>query len=248
MRFLRYVAAITLALATGLGLAPAQAIVAVAPAAAPGSAGLIGLSFDDGPDPIATPLVLDILKAKHARATFFLLGEKVAKYPAIVRRMKAEGHVIGNHSWNHPNFQNISAAEAERQILRTNAAIKKVTGVKPILFRYPFGIESDAGNVIIRREGMWGGVLWSWPTNLRGDFECPGVQGVVNYGLGNAVAQGILLLHDGAEIVRSCGVEQFEYLGLLIHKLRLKGYKFGVIEIAWGPSAVNGNSWVKVIP
>ena len=120
----------------------------VAPVA-PGSMGLIALTFDDGPSEI-TPQLLDVLKRKNVKATFFLQGDHVVAHPDLVRRIHNEGHVIGNHSWSHRSFDGLSDAEALSEITRTNEAIRKITGVTPELFRYPKGVESESGNKAIR--------------------------------------------------------------------------------------------------
>ena len=77
---------------------------------------LIALTFDDGPSPQRTAFVLDVLKQKGVKATFFLEGSHAQQYPDLVRRIKAEGHVIGNHSWDHANFQDFSQAQQKQQI------------------------------------------------------------------------------------------------------------------------------------
>src|SRR5690349_5300060 len=74
---------------------------------APAADRALYLTFDDGPDPAFTPRLLDLLAANDARASFFLLGEEVERHPRIVERMVADGHLVGNHSWNHPNFTRI---------------------------------------------------------------------------------------------------------------------------------------------
>lgn len=235
------VALAALALSASM-LAPSTAARPAAVQAAP----LIALTFDDGPSPQLTPRVLDVLKANNVKATFFLQGSEVVKYPDLVRRIKNEGHVIGNHSWSHPDFATISAGQADTEITRTNDAIQAITGTKPILFRYPFGNESEAGNAVIRREGMWGGILWHWTAPLPGDFECPGARGVQRYIERNAVDQALILLHDAGDTI-DCGVRQLDYLQRTITSLKLKGFQFGVAAIAWGPSPVNEYSWVQVV-
>jgi len=96
----------------------------------------VALTFDDGPHPQWTPRLLDLLARRGARATFFMVGEMVERYPKLVARVAAEGHAIGNHSWNHPSFPAISHAERASQIARCETAL----GVHSHkLFRPPFG-------------------------------------------------------------------------------------------------------------
>ncbi|WP_050670685.1 polysaccharide deacetylase family protein [Luteipulveratus halotolerans] len=212
----------------------------------PGSRGLVALTFDDGPTPAYTARVLDLLHKHGVKATFFLQGSHVAAYPDLVRRIKAEGHTIGNHGYTHPDFTTLSDEEADREITSTNTAIAAVTGSTPVLFRYPYGNESAGGNEVIRREGMWGGVLWHWTNSLPGDFECPGATAVARYVRSNAVDQGLILLHDGNDVT-DCGLGQLRYLDIVIPQLKHDGFSFGVVDIAFAPSPVNQQSWVQVV-
>lgn len=213
--------------------------------ARPGSMGLVALTFDDGPSQI-TPQLLDVLKAKNVNATFFLQGAHVVQHPEIVRRIHDEGHVIGNHGWSHTTFDTLDDTQALSEIVRTNEAIRAITGETPVLFRYPKGVESDSGNKAIRSLGMWGGVLWHWDTGA-GDYSCPGAKGVHRYLNDNAASQALLLLHDGNEVV-DCQSNQPKYLPRAIDSLRERGFEFGVVATAGGPSWINQNSWVRVVP
>ena len=239
------------AAAAPLALLPADRATAATPgwarATTPGSAGLVALTFDDGPSAEITPTVLSTLRRYQAKATFFLQGEHAAARPDLVRAIAADGHVIGNHSWSHPQFSSLTAEQARTEIVRTNDTIEQITGTRPVLFRYPFGEETADGNAVIREQGMWGGVLWHWTNPLPGDFECPGAAGVQKYVVGNAVDQALILLHDGNDVVR-CGTGQLSYLGRTITELRRRGFALGVVDIAWGPSRVNQQSWVQVVP
>ncbi|YAL82631.1 polysaccharide deacetylase family protein [Dermacoccaceae bacterium W4C1] len=229
----------------GLAGQPAQAAAATPSWVTPSSNGLVALTFDDGPSPTLTPYVLSILALYRVKATFFLQGEHAAKYPALVRRIAAGGHVIGNHGWSHTDFTELTAAQARSEIVRTNEAIFNATGKTPVLFRYPYGNETADGNAVIRELGMWGGVLWHWQSKA-GDYECPGALGVREYVLANAVDQALILLHDGNEVTR-CSASQPWYLGSTIAALRLRKFELGVVEAADGPSPVNGYSWVRVV-
>jgi len=101
----------------------------------------IALSFDDGPDPRWTQKILDILKEKKAPATFFVIGAEASRWPNILRREYAEGHEIGNHTYTHPNFDDISKTELHWQLNLTERLIESTIGVKSILFRPPYGID-----------------------------------------------------------------------------------------------------------
>ncbi len=101
----------------------------------------VAITFDDGPDPEWTPKVLDILKAKDAKATFFLIGAEVEKYPGIAKRIFNEGHEIGNHTFTHPDISNISKRYFEVELNLTERLFESKLGVKPVLMRPPYAID-----------------------------------------------------------------------------------------------------------
>ena len=86
------------------------------------------LTFDDGPDIRYTPLLLDGLKERNVRASFFLLGEKVEQYPELVERMQKEGHLVGNHTYHHVQLNKLNETKAREEILKTNNLIYETTG------------------------------------------------------------------------------------------------------------------------
>lgn len=97
------------------------------------------LTFDDGSDIRYTPLLLDGLKERNVRASFFLLGEKVEQYPELVERMQKEGHLVGNHTYHHVQLNKLNETKAREEILKTNNLIYETTGVYPLYLRPPFG-------------------------------------------------------------------------------------------------------------
>ncbi|WP_104166000.1 polysaccharide deacetylase family protein [Arthrobacter sp. SX1312] len=229
-------ASLVLALLGGSPMSPAQAA----------DKPLIGLTFDDGPSPERTAFVLDVLKQKNVKATFFVQGSNVERYPDLVRRIKAEGHVIGNHSWDHPDFPSISATRQKQQIDRTNAAIRTVTGEAPKLMRFPYGNSTSSATGYLRTIGMSGGVLWRWNVGNPGDFECPGAAGVQKFVMAEAAPGAMILLHD-AEDVLSCPASQWTYLARTIDALRAKGYEFGVVAPSSSANPVNQGSPAVVV-
>jgi cellulose synthase/poly-beta-1,6-N-acetylglucosamine synthase-like glycosyltransferase/peptidoglycan/xylan/chitin deacetylase (PgdA/CDA1 family)/spore germination protein YaaH len=100
--------------------------------------GLVALTFDDGPDPTWTPQILDILKRKRVAATFFVVGENAVSEPDLLRRMVAEGHEIGNHTYTHPNLALESIETVRLEIAANERAIEAITGHGTRLFRAPF--------------------------------------------------------------------------------------------------------------
>ncbi|MBD9235884.1 MAG: polysaccharide deacetylase family protein, partial [Alistipes onderdonkii] len=102
---------------------------------------VVALTFDDGPDPEQTPRVLDTLREHGVRATFFLIGSKAELHPEIVRRMAAEGHAIGIHTWSHsPGFPMRRSGAMAADILRCRESLREITGVETDLFRPPYGV------------------------------------------------------------------------------------------------------------
>ena len=104
---------------------------------------VVALTFDDGPDGNTTPQALDILAKYKIKATFFVQGKNIAGNEAILKRMQAEGHEVGNHSWNHPVLTKLSLEDAKKQITDTEDAIIKVLGKSSKLMRPPYGAISD---------------------------------------------------------------------------------------------------------
>jgi peptidoglycan-N-acetylglucosamine deacetylase len=101
----------------------------------------IALSFDDGPDPQWTPKILDVLKEKNVSGTFFVIGNEANRYPGILRREYAEGHVIGNHTFTHPRFDEISRTQIKWELNLTQRLFESTLGIKAVLFRPPYGID-----------------------------------------------------------------------------------------------------------
>ncbi|MEI7613721.1 MAG: polysaccharide deacetylase family protein [Betaproteobacteria bacterium] len=112
----------------------------------------IALTFDDGPEPGQTELILEILKKHNISAAFFMIGRKAKQYPDLVEKVHAAGHlIIGNHSWDHPNFHDIGEAEQTAEVLRSEAVLSNY--LQPKLFRYPFGNSTCETNQLVRSRG-----------------------------------------------------------------------------------------------
>jgi len=99
----------------------------------------VALTFDDVPDPRYTPQVLDILAKHRVRATFFVVGSRAAKHPALVRRMVREGHLVGNHSYSHALLRQSSMYQFQDEIVRTDQLLTKLSGYRPRFIRPPYG-------------------------------------------------------------------------------------------------------------
>jgi len=103
----------------------------------------VAITFDDGPDPDFTPKILDVLKAKGVKATFFLIGAEAQKDPGLTRRIYREGHEIGNHTFYHPDISNISKQYMKFELNMTERLFAAKLGVKPVLFRPPYSIDQE---------------------------------------------------------------------------------------------------------
>lgn len=121
----------------------------------------IAITFDDGPHAELTPKLLDMLKARGVKATFFMVGQCVIQYPQIVKRMVAEGHEVANHSWSHPALTKLGADGVRKQLVNTSDAIENASGVRPKVMRPPYGATNAALNKKINDEYGMKVVLWS---------------------------------------------------------------------------------------
>jgi len=156
---------------------------------------LVGLTFDDGPDPEVTPAVLDLLEQARARATFFCIGQRAETYPDLVAAIRARGHGVENHSYSHPNGFALRASDGlRREILRGQDAIERAGGGRPTLFRAPAGIQNPWLAAVLATAGL---SLVSW---TRRGFDTVTGDGLrVASRLVRGLRPGdILLLHDGS--------------------------------------------------
>lgn len=131
---------------------------------APARPGELALTFDDGPNPAWTPRLIDILAGHDVRATFFLVGSFAQAEPGLVRRIAAAGHLIGDHSWSHPNLALTPAAKVRDELLRTKDVLQQITGRPVRFFRPPFGARRPAVFRVARLLGLEP-VLWNAMTS-----------------------------------------------------------------------------------
>jgi peptidoglycan/xylan/chitin deacetylase (PgdA/CDA1 family) len=131
---------------------------------APARPGELALTFDDGPNPAWTPQLLDILARRSVKATFFLVGQFAQCEPALVRSIAAAGHLIGNHSWSHPNLSLTAAHRVQDELRRTKDTLEQITSQPIRYFRPPFGARRPYVLRAARALGMTP-VMWNAMTN-----------------------------------------------------------------------------------
>lgn len=154
---------------------------------------VVAMTFDDGPHQSLTPQLLDILAARNIRATFYLIGRRVALYPELVRRIAAEGHEIGNHTWNHPRLTSLGNDGLLRELDRTTIAINDIVGRPPVTMRPPYGLLSTRQRGLIYEARHLPTVLWSVDPE---DWRRPGSSVVANRIVSRSHAGAVILAHD----------------------------------------------------
>lgn len=198
----------------------------------PAAGGAIALTFDDGPDPDWTPRVLDVLAALGVPATFFVVGERAARAPGVVRAAAAAGHEIASHGWSHRSLWTCGPRATEGEIGRAHDAIASLTGRAPRHFRPPWGMVNAAMWRALRRRGQRC-VLWSiQPEGLRA--RAPARQ--VDHVLRRAHPGAIVDLHD-ADGVPGAPARLLEALPPIVDGLRARGYRLVTVESLLGSPA-----------
>jgi len=153
----------------------------------------IALTFDDGPHPVYTNLLLDLLQSHSIKATFFVLGSKAEKYPAIIKRIHEDGHLIGIHNYKHKCNWFLSPKHLKNQIEKTASIIKKITNSDPLYYRPPWGLVSLP--LLLQKKLKI--ILWSVMAN---DWSSKkGSEGIYTLLLNQTKPGAIILLHDNGE-------------------------------------------------
>jgi peptidoglycan/xylan/chitin deacetylase (PgdA/CDA1 family) len=189
----------------------------------------VALTFDDGPNPDATPLVLDALATRGVKATFFVLGRHAERWPELVRRVADEGHSIGNHGYFHRKLHLKSPGYVRRDLELGTQAIEIASRVRPSLFRAPHGFRSPWVTSIARSLGQrtvgWSLGVW--------DSDRPGVEAIATRTVEGARPGSIVLLHDGDGYDPSGDrVQTARALPLIVDRLLAQGYRFDLLDAA----------------
>ena len=197
--------------------------------------GKVALTFDDGPDATWTPQILDILKREHVPATFFIIGQNGQAHPQLVKRIVAEGHDIGNHSFTHPNLGEIPGRLTELELNATQRLVEALTGHSTRLFRAPYFGDAEPQTADEVEPAAIANRLGYIIIGLRvdpDDWALPGTDEIVRRteaGLTNPNPDErgqIVLLHDGG----GDRAQTVAALPRLIHELRAQGYQFATVS------------------
>lgn len=195
----------------------------------------VALTFDDAPDANFTIKVLDVLKREGVQATFFVVGNRVEKHPEVVKRMIAEGHVIGNHSYDHPNFLKLTDAQFREQIQRTDRIIRQYTNYTPSFVRPPYGNITE--NQILWLASHHRKVI-NWNVDSL-DWKSLSAEEVQTNVLAHVEPGSIILQHAAGGVGEDL-TGTIEALPHIIRKLRNDGVTFVTLPhlIGWPESAI----------
>ncbi|MEI7962530.1 MAG: polysaccharide deacetylase family protein [Verrucomicrobiota bacterium] len=177
---------------------------------------VIAMTFDDGPSAVLTPRLLDMLKQRNIKATFFVLGQLVQEHPEIVARAIAEGHEVANHSWDHKALNKLGEGGFQHELSDTSSEITKAGGKPVTLMRPPYGATNPRLNRAIEKEYGMKVILWSVDPL---DWKRPGPQVISQRILAGAKPGAIILAHD-------IHPGTIEAMPATLDALQAKGFKF----------------------
>jgi peptidoglycan/xylan/chitin deacetylase (PgdA/CDA1 family) len=183
----------------------------------------VHLTFDDGPHPKATPKALEILKSRQIKATFFLLGDNVERFPDLAREIYKQGHTIGNHGLTHMSLLLKSLSWQSHQIEQSSRIIRQTIGNAPRLFRPPFG---RFGFATIKAATALGLKTVMWDVDAK-DFSTSGTHAIIRRVCRQTVPGSIVLLHDNES---TSGTLQ-EYLNPILDFLEERNLKFSPLGL-----------------
>ena len=182
----------------------------------------IALTFDDGPHPYKTDVILDLLEKYGIRATFFVVGENVSYYPEPLKRAVSLGHEIGNHTYHHTPLSNACEKSTSEEIEKTEELVLRTAGYRTTLFRPPEGAYNECALAVAQNKN-YRVILWTVDTR---DWELPATDTIVANVTANVRGGSILLFHD----YMSKKSHAIEALEILIPNLLAKGYEFVTVS------------------
>ncbi|MEU6788111.1 polysaccharide deacetylase family protein [Nonomuraea angiospora] len=186
----------------------------------------VALTFDDGPGPYTAKL-LDILRKDRARATFFVVGSNAAAQPDLIKRMSAEGHLVGNHTWDHKDLSKQATSRITDSLARTEYAVTGAIGQRPALARTPYGTASQAVRDVAAELGL---ALVDWDIDVK-DLFADKAGDIADLAVRKAHPGAIILMHD---IHR----ETVDAVPDILKRLRGKGYSFVTVPELYGSAGM----------
>jgi len=186
---------------------------------------LVALTFDDGPNPLTTPKILDLLAENDAKSTFFVIGKRMDQFPDVVKREALEGHEVANHTYSHLYLNHrISERRLADELSRTEKQILNLTGKHSLWFRPPGGFFTDSVIKIARDHG-YKMVLWSWHQDTK-DWSSPGTRKIIDKVLKNVRNGDIVLFHDHVQ----GSMQTVEALETILPELKKRGYRMVTVS------------------
>ncbi len=176
----------------------------------------IALTFDDGPDSEYTPMLLDGLAERNVKATFFVIGKQAEAQPEMMKRLVKDGHLIGNHTYNHVDIRHMTESAAKEEILKANEVITKYTGEEPCFLRPPFG----NGSSRLEKDIEMIQVLWTIDTM---DWACKNESKICNTVYREIKENSIILMHDEYPTTVRAALS-------IIDRLQKEGYEFVTVD------------------
>ncbi|MES2736019.1 MAG: polysaccharide deacetylase family protein [Verrucomicrobiota bacterium] len=181
---------------------------------------VVAMTFDDGPHPTLTPKLLDILKARNIKCTFFVIGRSAKTYPNIIRRMIAEGHEVANHTWTHASLTSRSDAQIRTELQQSEDALVAAANYRPHLIRPPYGAINTRIKQLMFSEFGYSTIMWSVDPQ---DWRRPGVSVVTSRLVNGAHPGAIMLAHD-------IHPPTIEAMPAMFDQLLAKGYQFVTVS------------------
>ena len=183
--------------------------------------GTVALTFDDGPSPVYTQKIMKILDKYHIKGTFFVVGQRAQSYPKYLKALVADGDIIGNHSYSHPQVSKLRGDKLYKEVVAPENIIYKITGEKPLLFRFPYGAENKRVKQYVSSQGLTP-VHWGYSPQ---DYTRPGAGVIASRVISHARSGQVILLHDGPKQRQ----QTVDALPKIIEGIKKKGLGFSVL-------------------
>jgi peptidoglycan/xylan/chitin deacetylase (PgdA/CDA1 family) len=192
----------------------------------------VAMTFDDGPHPKNTPRLLDMLRERNIKATFYVIGRNVDLYPNVLRRAVSEGHEIGNHTYNHPILSKLGDSRVREELTKCRDAVARAAGVQPRTMRPPYGALLQRQREWIRTELNYPTIMWSVDPL---DWKRPGTAVIKSRILSGTTPGAIILAHD-------LHASTVDAMPATLDGLLNKGYRFVTVSQLLAMGAAGGGS------